>query len=197
MTIFANETSLLNLLPKTYRDADLDGSLQAFFATVDVIWGNIVTDMGNFDDSVIRPADSMLDYWLSHRGNPFVFPMTTAQKRQLVDGLFHIYQLRGSKQGLINAIRYMLGFECTFRMDYEYCWDLGTSKLGVNTMLLGAQTPIAHLVVPGSYPGNQAVASIRTICDFMKPNWLDIQISVGVSSGLWGTGPFGTSPWGG
>ncbi len=171
MTTFTEETSLLTLLPATYREVDTDGSLQAFFAGVDSIWSSIVTDMENFDSNVLDPAPNMVDYWLAHRANPFTFPMTDDQKFRLVDGLFRIYQLRGSETGLVGAIRYILGLDVSVKYDFEYCWRLGVSRLGNDTILLGANYPNAHILIPGEVTPD-ILTAVSAIVEFMKPHWL-------------------------
>lgn len=173
MANFADETSLLNLLPRTYRESDLDGSLQAFFAALDGVWSTIVTDMEEFDTKILTPSTSMLSYYLDHRGNPFTFPLSTAQQRLLVDGLFKIYRLRGSEDGLVFTINYLLGLQCTIQYDFEYSWRLGVSRLGIDTILLSEPKPTAHLFIPGELTP-EILTAVQAIADFMKPHWLDI-----------------------
>lgn len=174
MANFADETSLLNLLPRTYREADLDGSLQAFFSALDGVWSIIVTDMGEFDSKILTPSDSMLSYYLEHRGNPFEFPLSVEQQRLLVDGLFRIYQLRGSEEGLVHTINYLLGLQCTMQYDFEYSWRLGVSSLGIDTILLSEPKPTAHLSIPGELTP-EVLTAVQAIVDFMKPHWLDVR----------------------
>jgi phage tail-like protein len=171
MPYFYDEASLLTLLPKTYRDADLDGSLQAFFIAVNNMYTRITLDMETFDSSVLTPNSDLLSYYLDHRGNPFVFPMTDDQKRLLVDGLFRIYQLRGSERGMLRAINYLLGITCTVEYDFEYCWKLGVSRLGVDTILLSKLQPNARLHV-NAYQSDSVNTALRAIVEFMKPHWL-------------------------
>jgi hypothetical protein len=171
--MFSGDTSILNILPKTYKEADQDGSLQAFFNAVDLSWSAFWEQASNFDSSVLTPRADMQDNWLNHRGNPFHFMGTTEGRAKLIQVLQAIYSLRGSQSGMIATIKFLLGLDVTLIYDYEEAWELGMELLGEGTILLDERRPFVKLYAPQNLT-NEQKSNIMTIVEFMKPQWLRV-----------------------
>jgi len=120
---------LAELLPKVYPDSDADGSLADFIKVYDdqhTEQRAIVEQLATIRTPSLAPlafvpniADAM--------GSPFPFMSAHRwQRGNRLSGLPRIYAERGSAQGIINAIRYLIGVEVDV---VTYQWILGVSKL--------------------------------------------------------------------
>ena len=82
-------------------------------------------------------SEVFVDAMLADLGNPFKFSLTLVDKRRLIRVLLDIYRLKGTAQGIINAVRFFVGIEVEVEPlnDPEFYWMLGEEELGWDTYL--------------------------------------------------------------
>jgi hypothetical protein len=69
-------------------------------------------------------------------GNPFDFDLEEIDKRRLLRVLVQVYREKGTIPGIVNVVRFFLGLTITIRNSIGHDkWVLGTSALGVDTVL--------------------------------------------------------------
>lgn len=123
-----------------------------------------------------------IDLLLLNLGNPFNFVLDTAKKRALARALIAVYRLKGTREGIISAIRFFTGYEATIfdSTDVVALWELGRDRLGVETYLGAGRDSMSlftfvvqfQACVWTLYPDDlQLRAQIDAIVEFMKPGW--------------------------
>lgn len=131
----ATPIDILEIIPGIYITID-DGSL-VDFAEAYTLQQQEVQDATVLlsQIGVVRNAPvDFIDYNAQKLGNPFPFMTPERWKAgNKLEQLTDIYARRGTKQGMIAAIRYLTGANVTIRVDIEYCWRLGVSTLGGTT----------------------------------------------------------------
>jgi phage tail-like protein len=110
---------LWDLIPQINRTQDQTGELERFLAMFQDCLLLLLFKLDTFG-TIIDPdvaPEQYVDAMLADLGNPFSFPLTLTQKRQLVQLLVPIYKQKGTDAGIVNAVRLFLGFEVTIISD--------------------------------------------------------------------------------
>ena len=129
---------LWDMLPRASRRADATGDLAALVACLQDVVDLLLTRTDAFADWIdfARAPEPMLDAMLRDLGSTFAFPTSAAEKRRLLAVLVRLYRQKGTKPGLRNAIRVLLGIEIdTVSAIQEQTLVLGESELGVDWIL--------------------------------------------------------------
>lgn len=132
-----------NLPPRIYHENDPDG--------IFILWKDMVAQVVDDEraqaillSSVVDPdltPEQYLPLMLASLGNPFVSVyLTTAQKRKVVKLLIPMYQQKGIKKGIKNAVRVLTGIEVEIidpHADADDGWQVGVSEIGYSTYVGG------------------------------------------------------------
>lgn len=131
-------------LPQVNQNEDETGDLYRLVACVQEVVNLLLWDIDRFIDILdpdIAPED-WVDQMLLDLGNPFAFELQLIDKRRLAQILIDIYQLKGTRIGIVNVARFFMGLEVTvveFNLSVN-TWVLGESELG-DTTYLGSSVP--------------------------------------------------------
>lgn len=127
--------SLWNRVPAKNRGEDTTQDLRRFINCLQEIVDLLLIDVDEFTD-LYDPdlcSDSVIDAMLQDIGNPFDWAeldLTTTQLRKLLRLLVPIYQSKGTKQGIENAVLFLLGEDVTVVPYLSEGWTLGVDMLG-------------------------------------------------------------------
>jgi phage tail-like protein len=101
----------------------------------DVLWWRSDRLIEFWDGDVAQ--EQMLPFLLYTLGNPFRFPLTTAQQRALVTNLTTLYKRAGTNKGIEEALTLLLGKDYTVRgLQFGFpWWELDADRLGFDTIL--------------------------------------------------------------
>lgn len=111
--------ALWEMIPQVNRTQDQTGELERFLAMFQDCLLLLLYKLDSFG-TIIDPdvaPEQYVDAMLADLGNPFSFPLTLTQKRQLVQLLVPIYKQKGTDPGIVNAVRLFLGIEVTIIAD--------------------------------------------------------------------------------
>jgi phage tail-like protein len=126
---------LYKMLAAQDRRDDETKDLQKFIGVVQEITDLLLYLIDKFPD--IKDPDVadevFLDAMLEDLGNPFPFELAIIDKRKLVREFVPLMKLKGTQPGLINAIRFFLGFEITIKTYNTAGARLGHSRLGTSS----------------------------------------------------------------
>lgn len=129
--------NLWQRVPEQNRREDSLQELRRFIACAQEVYGLALaridawTQILNYN---VAP-DIFVQAMLEDLGNPFPFPLTTLQRRQLVPLLVLIYKQKGTKQGIVNAVNLLLGLEVSIDLYNGTGMQLGTALLGQDWIL--------------------------------------------------------------
>jgi phage tail-like protein len=182
--------ALWSMIPQMNKNEDSTGDLYNFIAclqdSLDVAlcsideWIKIIDP----DNAPIRFVDQML----IDLGNPFECPLTDIEKRKLVKLLIPIYLQKGTCNGIVNVVRFLLNLEgidcdeynCTEEPDETTTcvWTLGESFLPDDASpddgdtILGTSVP--YLLYSFKIKSDTILTEdqrnkIKIIVDYMKP----------------------------
>ena len=103
---------------------------------------------------------------LKNLGNPFnkVF-LTLTQKRKLVKALIPIYRQKGTRRGIINAVRFLTGIIVDIVDPHgveEDGWRVGVSEIGSTTFVGGDRVYCNMLNWTEDF--EKAVAEFKSLC---------------------------------
>lgn len=120
----------LELLPQVNRTEDQTGELALWAACIqDVIW----LLLGEIDrwatilDPDTAPED-FVDAMLADLGNPFQFvDLSLSDKRRLLRVLVDIYKAKGTEQGIIAVVLFLLGLTITITVFNGLGWELAAA----------------------------------------------------------------------
>lgn len=135
--------TLFRQMPAAVQSMDRAGSgeLTSFLACLQEPANQILCDIDHWTDilDVDLAPEPFVDAMLADLGNPFEElsdGFSLVEKRKLVTLLVPILQQKGTNQGMVNAIRILLGVEVTITVPaLDGVWDLGVSHLGDDTVL--------------------------------------------------------------
>ena len=128
---------LLDMLPRMNIAEDTSGDLTKFILcfqeVVDLMLGTIDdwTDILDFETA----DESWVDLMLEGMGNPFPFDLTLDDKRRLLRSLVSIYRKKGTKPGILAAIRFFLGIEVDVIYPAYEGLGLGDAEIGESFIL--------------------------------------------------------------
>ena len=120
-----------SLATQDIRD-DETRDLRKFIGVVQEITDLLLHLIDRFPD--IRDPDladeKFVDALLEDLGNPFPFELALIDRRKLVREYVPLLKIKGTKPGLISAIRFFLGLEIDVVSYNEEGWRLGSGRLG-------------------------------------------------------------------
>jgi phage tail-like protein len=199
----ARRFDLWTMLPKYNRRADATGDAQRFFACLQEVTDLLLAEVDRFPDlfDLERAPEPFLYAILADLGNPFPFELDALGKRRLAAVLVEMYRQKGTASGIVNAIRFFLGFEVTAVRPFAgTALVLGESELGVDWEL-GPSNRFARyafdVVVPVVLTDTER-RQLRAIVNYLRPaqaHFVDlIEPSVPAPINRWelGTSELGT-----
>ena len=118
-----------------------------------------------------RATGVFLDALLCQLGNPFKFILNETEKRRLLSVLVPIYQSKGTKLGIIDAVFFFMGIEINLvAINEGVSWTLGVSELGEETIFATVNRRLLYsfeVIVPVVLTTAQT-ATMLSIIDYMK-----------------------------
>lgn len=165
----AEEFDLFNFLPFVYREIDeTDGSFQNWVWVFNQIWAQLLYESTSIPSHVIfSDTTRLIKEVCDARGNPFQF-LNDTQLRRAADNLIHIYKRRGDQDGIVHVVWFLLGVRIQIAQDFEFCWRVGISKLGVDTILSSHEAPRFNVTIPSNLSA-ELQSQVKSIVRFMKP----------------------------
>ena len=128
---------LRDILPPADVAEDATGDLATFAAIIQDVLTLLLWDLDRFA-SIIDPDTcpaQYLDTMLAALGNPFRVVLSEIDKRHLILVLVRLYQQKGTKLGIENAVRFITGIAVTHVAVATRTWRLGVSRLGADDSL--------------------------------------------------------------
>lgn len=161
------------MVPRLNRDEDATRDLFKFLSILQEVVDTLIADVDRWTEilDVDAAADAYLDQMLIGLGNPFAFDLSAIDKRRLIRVLVTMYQQKGTKIGIVNAIRFFVGVEVTITTYNEEGWILGEDELGWDTYL-APSTSFALYSFEVNAPvllTDEQRAQIDSIVDYLKP----------------------------
>jgi len=164
---------LWRMVPETNRRRDATRDLYKLIAVCQEVVDLLLCDVDRWTEilDVDVAAERYLDQMLIGLGNPFSFDLDVDQKRRLIRTLVEMYQLKGTKVGIIAVVRFFLGIEIDIVAFTEEGWILGESELGEDTILGPGSSRERYsfdVIAPVLLTDEQR-EQIRDIVEYMKP----------------------------
>lgn len=164
---------LWQMIPVENRRQDYTRDLYKTISVLQEVVDLLLCDIDRWTDilDVDLAAERYLDQMLITLGNPFTFELDAEEKRRLIRTLVDMYQLKGTKVGIIAVVRFFLGIEIDIVAFTEDAWILGVSELGVDTDLgpgTSRERYSFDVISPVLLTDDQR-AQIRQIVEYMKP----------------------------
>lgn len=164
---------LWDMIPGHNRRQDATRDLYKTIAVVQEVVDLLLCDVDRWTEilDVDVAAERYLDQMLITLGNPFSFDLDVDEKRRLIRTLVDMYQLKGTKVGIISVVRFFLGIEIDIIAFTEEGWILGESELG-DTTILGPGTSRERYSFDVESPvtlTDEQREQIRDIVEYMKP----------------------------
>ncbi len=121
------------------RQDDGVGHLELFVACLQEVTDLLFCLIDRFAEifDIDYAPEPFVDAILADLGNPFPWQLSLEDKRRLGRILVSIYRQKGTKQGIINVIRFFLGIEVEIEVlnNQADAWVLGDSYLGEDSYL--------------------------------------------------------------
>ena len=164
------------VLSQEDRRADVTGELRLFMLCLQDVTDMLLCSVDRWTDILdldVAP-EAYVDAILCDLGNPFTFvELSLVDRRKLARTLVDIYKTKGTAEGLIDAVRFLVGVEITLdvvnaRTDF---WALGVSPLGYTTLLAppsGDPLWYSFTVVSAVDLTDTQREQILAIADYMK-----------------------------
>jgi phage tail-like protein len=123
---------LTDFLPAMNLAEDSSGDLRMFLAILQEVVNVLLSDIDSWTEILDcdRAPEAFVDEMLAGLGSPFDFDLTVVDKRRLIHVLVPLYQLRGTRPGLIAAIQFFLGIAVTVETYTGTGWELGDDTDG-------------------------------------------------------------------
>ena len=185
-------STLRDIIPIIFQDPreDPNNVVRPYVdAFVDFDRDVVQPEIDNFSDVANIDKTRIIDLLLQNIGNPFRFPdLTEDDKRALARSLVAMYRLKGTREGILQAILFFTGEQARIEdsTDTDLLWQLGVDELGVGTFLAAGPTTqsLFTFVVlfddcvfssgptpVSEFPDQELVDSLNAIVTFMKPGW--------------------------
>lgn len=164
---------LWKMIPEMNRLEDVSRDLYKTIAVLQEVVDLVICDIDRWTDilDVDVAEERYLDQMLIGLGNPFTFELDVDEKRRLVRTLVDMYQLKGTKVGIVSVVRFFVGIEIDIVAFTEEGWILGVSELDVDTVLgpgTSRERYSFDVISPVTLTDEQR-EQIRTIVEYMKP----------------------------
>jgi phage tail-like protein len=164
---------LYGLLPEVNRRDDETGDLRRLLSCLQEVTDLLLFDIDRFTDILDpdRAPEWVLDLMLGELGNPFPFDLSEVDKRRLINVLVALYREKGTAVGIINAIRFFLGFEVEITSYSGEALALGESLLGEDWVLGPSDKFAAYafeIVAPRTLEDEER-HRLRQIVEYLKP----------------------------
>lgn len=149
---------------------DLEALMKALQEPLDLVLC-LIDEWTDILDPDLAP-EPFIDAMLIGLGNPFRFDLSLADKRRLLSVLVAIYQAKGTKFGIEDAIFFFQGIEVEVRpvLAFEDGWILGEGELGEDTELFPSSSALRYtfeIVSPVTLTDEQRETMLK-VADYMK-----------------------------
>lgn len=126
---------LYRMIPLVNRRQDEEGTrdLGRFIRCVQEVVDLQLFDIDNWGATVLDPdvaPEPVVDAMLADLGNPFKFDLSLVEKRRLIRVLVSMYKQKGTSVGIINVVRFFLGFDVQVVPYASHGMLLGEAELG-------------------------------------------------------------------
>jgi phage tail-like protein len=140
---------LIRQLPKINRREDDTTDLRRFISVLQETFDELLCDIDAWSDilDLDLAPERFVDAMLADFAQPFDFAgeLSLTDKRRLMRVLVDIYQLKGTEQGIVDVVRFFLGFDVDVIEPYsDDTWVLGERYLGIDTYLGGGTTSLIY-----------------------------------------------------
>lgn len=168
------EFDLWRWLPLYNRRADNSGDLRALIDVFQEVFDLALCQIDRFRwiYDIERAPEAYIDQMLYGLGNPFnAEGLSLTRKRRLLGALVGMYRLKGTAQGIIDAIRFFLGLEVTVRGLARTGLRLGYNDIGIDFVLGTSDRRLLYTFVieaPRAVTDEER-AQITAIALYMKP----------------------------
>jgi phage tail-like protein len=175
---------LTNNIPGVYIDLDDQGVQQKM---MDIVFQPVFVDLaaaveqftGVFDIDNCSPGYLVYHAWeIGWLLDP---SLPLPLQRKIVSLISQIYSQKGTRLGIINAMRLFLGLTVTIFADNTDGWQLGESELGIGTILSpDPSTPSSVVTFILAFPRDltsSELVAVTSIINFMKYHYEIAKIS--------------------
>lgn len=166
-------TLLQELAPILARlGGDIGGLLDVLNPTAERMRADVAAFADQVDPDRCRPE--FLPQLLRQVGWTYPMTLTERQQRGLVRAAVAIYAQKGTRTGLINALRVVLGLTAEVLVYATDGWELGVGELGSDTYLaadLAGEDATGFSVLFPRALTDQERDAATAIIDFMKPQF--------------------------
>jgi phage tail-like protein len=117
---------LADFIPAMNLAEDTSGDLRMFLAVLQEVTNVLLYDIDEWA-KIIDPdqaPERFVDAMLASLGNPFTFDLSEVDKRRLLRVLVRLYQLKGTRWGVIDAVHFFLGIEVEVETYTGTGWEL-------------------------------------------------------------------------
>ncbi len=165
---------VIDLVSKHSIREDETGDLRKFLSIIQDVTNELFVEkdrlLTNLDIDTVD--EEWLDIILCDLGNPFDFDLTLIEKRKLARILVPLYQQKGTKPGLRNAVRFFLGFDVVDIITVlGECVILGESELGLDWSLCPSDSfsRFSFSVIVDRVLTQTETDRLTEIVEYMKP----------------------------
>ena len=161
-------------LPLYNRRADDSGDLRALIDVFQEVFDLALCQIDRFRwiYDIERASEAYIDQILYGLGSPFVTEgLSLTRKRRLAGALVGMYRLKGTSQGIVDAIRFFLGLEVPVRGLGRTGTRLGYNDIGIDFVLGSSDRRDLYTFVieaPRAVTDDER-AQITAIALYMKP----------------------------
>lgn len=161
-------------LPLYNRRADNSGDLRALIDVFQEVFDLALCEIDRFRwiYDIERAPEVYVDQMLYSLGSPFVTEgLSLTRKRRLLGALVGMYRLKGTAQGIIDAIRFFIGLEVTVRGLARTGLRLGYNDIGIDFVLGTSDRRLLYTFVieaPRAVTDDER-EQITAIALYMKP----------------------------
>lgn len=156
------------------RQDDGVGHLELFVACLQEVTDLLFCLIDRFSEifDIDYAPEPFVDAILVDLGNPFPWELSLEDKRRLGRILVSIYRQKGTRQGIVNVIRFFLGIEVEVEVlnNPEEAWKLGESELGEDSYLGPSEQALLYsfrLIAPYALTDDQR-DKMTAIANYMK-----------------------------